>query len=412
MAKKKKTRAEPKQKRSSGVGLWLCGQEAYDTLACGGYTKLSHNPEIVTGVETIAKLIGSMTIHLMENTEDGDRRVRNELSKKLDISPNKNMVRSTFIQWIVKTMYLDGDGNAVVYPEFKKGFLNDLKPVPPSMVSFIPEGIWDYKAIINGMEYDPDQILHFVLSPGETYPWRGDGLKIVLKDVVDNLKQAAATEKGFMSSKWKPSLIIRVDADNEEFSTPAGRNKILKNYVDTSEAGEPWLLPGEQFQVEQVKPLSLSDLALADMVQLDKKTVASILRIPPFVLGVGEFKKEAWNNFIDTTIMPLAQMIQQVLTKGLLIKPEWYFKFNPRSLYNYSLTEVVSAGGELVDRMAMRRNEWRDWAGLPPDAEMTELLALENYIPANRLGDQGKLVQNGGEENGTENYENEEPENP
>ena len=40
----------------------------------------------------------------------------------------------------------------------------------------------------------------------------------------------------------------------------------------------------------------------------------------------------------------------------------------------------------------------RDWAGLPPDAEMTELLALENYIPANRLGDQGKLVQNGGEE--------------
>ena len=308
------------------------------------------------------------------------------------------MIRSTFIQWIVKTMYLDGNGNAIVYPETKRGLLNDLKPVPASMVSFIPQGVWDYTVLINGAEYDPDQVLHFALSPDGEYPWKGEGLKVVLKDVVDNLKQAAKTEKGFMSSKWKPSLIIKVDADNEEFSTPEGRSKILKNYVDTAEAGEPWLLPGEQFQVEQVKPLSLSDLALADMVELDKKTVASILRIPPFVLGVGEFKKEAWNNFIDTTIMPLAQMIQQVLTKCVLIKPEWYFKFNPRSLYNYSLTEVISAGGEMVDRMAMRRNEWRDWAGLPPDAEMTELLALENYIPANRLGDQGKLVQNGGEE--------------
>ena len=47
--------------------------------------------------------------------------------------------------------------------------------------------------------------------------------------------------------------------------------------------------------------------------------------------------------------------------------------------------------------MAMRRNEWRDWAGLPPDADMDELLALENYLPQDKLGDQKKLVGNGGE---------------
>ena len=50
----------------------------------------------------------------------------------------------------------------------------------------------------------------------------------------------------------------------------------------------------------------------------------------------------------------------------------------------------------MVDRMAMRRNELRDWLGLPPDPEMDDLLALENYIPADRLGDQKKL--NGGGE--------------
>ena len=190
---------------------------------------------------------------------------------------------------------------------------------------------------------------------------------------------------------------MKVDALTEEFASPEGRSRLLAEYIDTSEVGEPWMIPAEQFSVEQIKPLSLSDLALSDMVTLDKKTVASILGVPPFVLGVGEFKQDEWNNFIDSTIMPIALMIQQELTKKLLYSPDYYFKFNQRSLYTYSLQETISAGAEMVDRMALRRNEWRDWVGLPPDSEMNELLALENYLPADRLGDQGKLVQNGGE---------------
>ena len=391
---KVKARAEPSKKRSQA---WLCSSDAFDTLTCQGYTSLAHNPEIITGVGKIAKLIGSMTIHLMQNTEDGDIRVRNELSRKIDINPNKNMTRSLFVQWIVTTMYLYGDGNAVVYPQFRRGYLQDLKPIPASMASFIPSGIWDYTVAINGKEYSPDEVLHFVLNPGNYYPWKGEGLQVALRDVANNLKQASTTEKGFMQSKWKPSIIVKVDALTEEFSSPEGRRQLLSDYIDTAEAGEPWMIPAEQFEIEQIKPLSLSDLALADMVQIDKKTVASILGVPPFVLGVGEFKQDEWNNFIDSTIMPVAQSMQQEFTKKLLYSQEYYFKFNPRSLYNYSLQETISAGAEMVDRMAMRRNEWRDWVGLPPDAEMNELLALENYLPANRLGDQGKLVQNGGE---------------
>lgn len=395
MSKKKKqkmkTRAEPKSVS------WFCSPDAFDTLTCQGYTSLDHNPEILAGVNKIAKLIGSMTIHLMQNTADGDIRVRNELSRKIDINPNSNMTRSSFIQWIVNTMYLYGDGNAVVYPQFRRGYLRDLKPIPSAMTAFIPEGMWDYKVLINGEEYDPDEVLHFVLNPGNYYPWKGQGLQVALKDVANNLKQAAATEKGFMQSKWKPSIIVKVDALTEEFSSPEGRSRLLAEYIDTSEVGEPWMIPAEQFSVEQIKPLSLSDLALSDMVTLDKKTVASILGVPPFVLGVGEFKQDEWNNFIDSTIMPIALMIQQELTKKLLYSPDYYFKFNQRSLYTYSLQETISAGAEMVDRMALRRNEWRDWVGLPPDSEMNELLALENYLPADRLGDQGKLVQNGGE---------------
>lgn len=387
-----KTRAEPLQKKTYS---YLCSKEAFDILTCQGYTSLSHNPEIITAVDTIGKLIGSMTIHLMENTDAGDIRIKNELSRKIDINPNDNMTRSSFLQWIVRTLYLEGEGNAVVYPQTSRGILRDLKPVPFSETSFIPDGLWDYKIAILGQEYDPSKLLHFTLNPSVYYPWKGEGYRVSLQSVADNLKQAQVTEKGFMQSKWKPSIIVKVDALTEEFSSPEGRQRLLDSYIDTAQVGEPWLIPAEQFEIEQIKPLSLSDLALSEMVQLDKRTVASILGVPPFVLGVGDFSRDAWNNFVNATLMPLARAIEQELTKKLLISPNWFFRFNSWSLYSYSITELVSAGAEMVDKMALTRNEWRGWVNMTPDPSMSELLALENYIPADRLGDQGKLVQNG-----------------
>ena len=389
---KPKARAEPTQKRS--VAFVMPGD--WDTLECMGYTSLAHNPEIVAAVDTIARLIGSMTIHMMENTEDGDVRIRDELSRKVDINPNSNMTRSNFIHWIVKSLFLDGNGNVIVWPDTRRGILRDLNPVPPSVVSFLPDG-WGYKVVLNGKEYSPDKLLHFAMNPSSDYPWKGEGYRVVLADVANNLKQAARTEKGFMESKWKPSIIVKVDALVEEFSSPEGRKKLLDSYASSAEVGEPWLIPAEQFSVEQVKPLTLSDLALSDMVTLDKKTVASIIGVPSFVLGVGSFNRDEWNNFINSQIMPIARMIEQELTKKLLYSPSRFFRFNSWSLFSYSITELVSAGAEMVDRMALRRNEWRSWVNMPPDPEMNELLALENYVPAEKLGDQKKLIQDGGE---------------
>ena len=386
----KKRAREPTQKRS----VAFVTNSGWETLECAGYTSLAHNPEVTTAVDTIARLIGSMTIHLMENTESGDIRVRNELSRKVDIDPNQYMTRSAFVQWIIKTMMLDGNGNAVVYPETRRGILRNLQPIPAAFTSFIPDG-FGYKVVISGREYDPDNVLHFVLNPGSYYPWLGEGYRVALSDVANNLKQAAATEKGFMSSKWKPSIIVKVDGLTNEFSGPEGRRKLLEDYVETTEAGEPWMIPSDQFSVEQVRPLTLSDLALADFVQLDKRTVAAILGVPPFVLGVGDFHREAWNNFISSTIMPIARAIEQELTRKLLVSPSWFFRFNVRSLYNYELRDMAQVADDQFVRGIMTGNEVRDWIGMPPLEGLNELVILENYIPRGMIGEQNKL--NGGE---------------
>lgn len=374
---------------------WLTDQTGFDDLTCKGYTRLSDNPEVSTAVNTIARLIGAMTIHLMRNTDRGDDRIWNATSHVVDIEPNRFMTRSNFVQWIVRTMLLDGRGNACVWPRTVNGWLQELIPIPPAFASYIPDGEFGYRVTIAGREFDPDTVLHFVCNPGSFYPWLGTGFTVALSDVANNLKQAAATEKGFMGSKWKPSLIIKINAMVDELGNPIKRETLLNDYIATTEAGQPWLIPTEQFDVEQVRPLSLSDLALADFVKLDKQTVASILGVPPFVLGVGTFKREEWNSFVSTTIMPIAQNIQQELTRKLLVDPDLYFRFSSRSLYNYDLRDMASVADDQYVRGIMTGNEVRDWLGLSPLDGLDELIILENFIPRGMIADQAKL--NGGE---------------
>lgn len=388
MAKKKKktkqVRADPKS------SSWLCSPDAFDVLCCQGYTRLADNPEIIAAVNKICNLVSSMTIHLMENTENGDKRVRNELSKMIDIHPNKYTTRKTFISAVVRELLLEGDGNSVVVPETNDGYLDNLNLIPPGMFSLLPDG-WGYDVSINGRIYNPDDVLHFAINPSPVYPWKGCGYRAALKDIANNLKQASATEKGFMESKWKPSVIVKVDSMSDELSSADGRKQILNDYVANTEAGEPWVIPAEQFDVITVKPLSLTDLALSDAVTLNKKTVASILDVPAFVVGAGEYKVDEWNNFINTRIRQICNVIEQELTKKLLIHPGWYFRFNVRSLFAYDIKTLSEVGANMYTRGIMTGNEVRDSIGYSPMDGLDELVILENYIPQGMIGDQKKL---------------------
>ena len=81
-----------------------------DRISISGYTSLDQNPEIITACRTIAELIGSMTIHLMANTDKGDTRVINELSRAIDINPISTMTRSHWMEAIVMNLLLHGEG--------------------------------------------------------------------------------------------------------------------------------------------------------------------------------------------------------------------------------------------------------------------------------------------------------------
>lgn len=391
--KKKRQTAAPQQRSASNIGF-LLGSD-WKTLTCTEYTSLDNCPEIVAGVKKIAELIGEMTIHLMANTESGDIRIQNELSRLIDINPMPNMTRMNWMSYNVANMLLYGKGNAVVLPHTRAGLLQKLEPISPYRASFVPRAgsYTEYDILIDGVRKDPEDLIHFVYNPDKYYPWKGAGITVPLREIARMLKQGRETERGFLESKWKPSLIVRVDSNIAEFATPEGRQKILEDYVKSSEVGEPWMIPGEQFQIEQVKPLSLADLAINDSVELDKRTVAALLGVPPFVLGVGKYDRTEWNSFIQNTIGPIATGMQQELTKKLILSERWYLKFNTRNLMDWDLSSLYSVYGGLSDKGIVTGNEVRDIMGMSPMDGLDELRILENYIPADRIGDQKKLEE-------------------
>lgn len=386
-----RSRDAPEQQRGA---VMLCSRDAWTALCGDGYRPLTQCPEVMMCVNAYADLISSMTIHLMRNTEDGDVRVKNELSRKLDINPCSYMTRSTFISTIVEALLTTG--NQVTLPIYEGGYLRELIPVPPSMVSM--RGTRNgYTISINGRDVDPETVLHFAWRPDPEQPWQGRGVNVSLRDIVKGLRQADSTRQALLRSP-APSIIVKVGGLMQDFQSAEGRQKLRDQYIDASDNGQPWIIPADAFEVDKVQPLTLADLAINESMELDKRAAAAIFGVTPYTVGIGTFNKEEHNNFVSTRVRAIAEIIQQEMTKKLLISPDMYWRFNSRSLMAYSLSETITAGQSMVEHMAMDRNEWRDWIGLPPDPRMRELLALENYIPAEKLGEQKKL--NGGEDSG------------
>lgn len=399
--KKKKTKNRTRDSTSSVAFV-----HDWEPLLVSGYTPLSKNPQIIAAVKKIANLIGLCSIHLMENTDQGDMRLINGLSRLIDIDINDYQTRFSFMSSVVRTLLLEGEGNAVILPKFSmdgdRGFIDSLHLVPASQISFLPKSddYFDYSILVDGREMDKDNLIHVVVNPDPEHPWRGTGYKAELKAVAKSLEKSRKTKDAFMESKWKPSVIVKVDAIDESFTTKEGRQRILDNYLETQQEGQPWILPADGFDVKTVAPLSLNDLALKDGIELDAKTIASILDVPSFFVGVGAFDKDEWNNFIQNRLPQITTPIEQTLTKRLLLNPSWYFRFNARSLMSWDIQTLAAVGRDLRQIGVMDGNEVRDMIGLSPREGLDDIVILENYLPSDRLGDQKKLK--GGKEDGKE----------
>lgn len=362
-----------------------------------GYHRLLDAPEISSCINRQAAIISSATIYLMEQSRKSAKRQKNRLSRFMDIDPWPGVLtRQQLMTWIVTTMLGPGDGNAFVLPVTQGGELRRLQPMPGAAISTEPDQN-SYTVSWRGRNYDPANILHFRLFADPDAPWKGRGFRVQAQTVADSLARAECIKASMSSPDYKPPIVISVDSD-ADLTGKEKRDAFRREYIEDNEPGEPWILPEGFVKVQAIRPVTLSDLAIKDTVELDKKTVAAIFGVPLFLLGIGQFTQAEYNNFIKTVIEPICVGIEQELTLKLLTSEFLYFQFNRRRLYAYDMQTLVNLDLAMAEHGFMNGDEVREDAFRDP-AGLTDYKVLENYIPVEKSGDQKKLIQNGGDDN-------------
>jgi len=364
-----------------------------------GYTRLLDAPEVGACVDRITAIISSATIALMENTRKGDKRVRDALSRFIDVTPWEPMsTRSAWMSWIVATLLTVGDGNALCLPHFSvvdgQRLISGLEPMPGASLTRDEDHF--YNATWQSRIYRPDEVVHFRLFADLDEPWRGRGYRVRASQVAASLKNTGQLKESLSSPDYKPPFVVTVSSDFD-LKDPESREEFRKGFLENNEPGKPWVVPSDLLKVEQLKPLTLAELAIADTIELDKRTVASIFGVPPFLLGLGSYNEQEYNAFIRTVVLPICKSIEQELSSKLLISPSRYFKFNRRHLYAYDMKTLVDIDLAMADRGYVNGDEVREDSFREP-AGLTEFKILENYIPYDQSGNQQKLVPRAGTE--------------
>lgn len=363
-----------------------------------GYTRLIDSPEVAACINHYAAVISSATIYLMRHTDEGDKRVINALSRFIDIDPCPGIgTRQTLMAWIVAKLLGDGDGNAFVLPHFSGDSLSCLEPMPGATAIGNADGR-SYVVQWKGRKYYPDEVMHFILFPDPDSPWKGRGLRLQAEKLAASLKQTGKLKDSLSSPDYKPPLIISVDSDSD-LSQKAKRDSFRDMYLDETGSGKPWILPAGLMKVDQIRPLSLTDLAVKDTVELDKKTIGSIYGMPLFLMGLGKFDADEYNTHVKIHIIPIVTGIEQQMTLKLLTSDQMYVRLNRRHLYNYDLNTLVRLELSMSDRGFVNGDEVRAAALMDP-AGLKDFRSLENYIPFDMADQQSKLTPQKEENNG------------
>lgn len=396
MGRKKRNGISIRSEPTKNIVIGMLNEQLWGNCL-GGYTRFDQHPDIQAVVKIIADLVSTMTIQLMESTQNGDIRVKNQLSRKVDIEPWQYGTRKALIGKIVKEMLISG--NSIVIPRYREDLLDSLIPVKFSDCSISNLNENGYSITIRGVNFKHDELLHFVNNPSNE-AYKGESYRVYLKDVIKNLDMTQNVKKRFYERDYKPNVIFSFNSDTESFLSPEGRDELYKKFVETKD-GLPYMIPAELMKVDSIPSMNLKDLAINESVTLDKKSVASIFNIPVFMLGIGKYDEKEYNNFVNRTIVPIVKELEQELTRKLIFGQDWYFKFNLNSILAFDYKEKMLLTFQAKKLGLLTGNEVRTEMGYSISAEthMNEFTILENFIPAQDVGNQKKL-DNGGDKSG------------
>lgn len=338
-----------------------------------------------------------MPLEVYSKAADGSRKLydAHPLVKLLNFRPSKNYTPYTFIETMILHLYTYGNFYAIIRKNNIDRKIASLDIVPdPTQVYPEINGRGDVMYRIGNQSYNPDRVLHikgvsFDGIKGENQQElqkENFGLALSIRRYLAKFFGNGAHLSGvlkYAQSLTQPIYDRLIASWRSRFGaggTEEGGTAILENGIEY----QPISLSPEQSSVDTLRKASIADISL-------------ITGVPRFML---EESDPTFNNgetltqlFVNYTILPLCQRIQDEMDYKLFSEEEQYTK-----RLSFNLTELLGADTEqrakyldtLMKWGIVTINEARAMERINPSDDPE---ANVHHIPVNMI-DPGQAPQN------------------
>ena len=187
--------------------------------------------------------------------------------------------------------------------------------------------------------FEPDEIMHF--KDGRDPNNGAFGLSKIEPIILEARTDIAASQSNyaFFKNDAKPSILYMLDDALSEAEQKEAIKKIKQDFGGATNRHKSAVLAG----VKEVKTIGVSqkDMEFLQQRKFSTGKICSVFGVPAFILGLTEMVNnnngvELTKNYIRKTIMPLEDMFEQVINRGLIkrLKLKLEFKFNDHILVN------------------------------------------------------------------------------
>ncbi len=341
---------------------------------------------IYAAVSRIANTVASMPLHLYQgfSLQEG-----HPLERLVAKEPNANFTPFTFLQTMEVCRNTEGNAYALIVPD-RLGGVKRLDVLDPTRVrpQRHPETgeLWYVVTLDDGASYPLPGCqlltLHHMSANGEL------GIRPidVLAGTLDYDKQIKAYSLDQLGGVNQGIFLTVPNTGLDE----EGKDAVIDSFLAAYErSGQRVVILEGGLTAEPFKQ-SPVDAQVLDVERITRNRVATVYNIPPHMLGdysdtSFSTAEQQMREFLQLTILPIAQQWEQELNRKLLTEKEfaagYRFRFDVDALARADTATMADKYQKAIRGGWMRPNEVREREGLPPDENGGELMASRDLLP-------------------------------
>ena len=307
-------------------------------------------------------------------------------------SPNPNMTSSDFFKTLEAVRDTSGNAYAlkILLPDYSLERLDVLDPARVSPVwNEDTNELW-YRLQTDAGELVVHQyhILHFKFI--STNGYFGISPVLVLQNTLGYMDRIEKLSTEQLQKGVNNAVVLEapVNLGAEQ------REKTVKAFLETYKKTSGNILLLESGVIAKSLNLSPIDSHMFEVEKITRSRVAMVYNIPPHLLG--DYSDASFNTmeqqqleFLQLTMLPIVNMYEQVLGRGLLTDGQaregYRFRFDMDNLLRGDTAARAEANFKAVRSAWKKPNEIRAEEGNPPEPDGDELYISKDLVPLSLL---------------------------